>query len=125
MAPLLVTTWTLIGDDDMRISGLLMTGALGVALASGTLVATTVSASADIVCNRYNECWHVSERYTTYPTTLGVVFYNDDWRTTHVKDTHYIWRDDPTDEHGYYMNGEWHRFDVVVPVHKDKDNDND
>jgi hypothetical protein len=105
----------------MRISSLLMTGALGVALSAGTLVATTSTASADVVCTRYDECWHVTKRYTTYPTTLGVVFYADDWRTAHLKDTRYHWRDDQTDDQGYYMNGEWHRFEVEVPVKHDDD----
>jgi hypothetical protein len=107
----------------MRISGLLLSGALGVALTAGTLMATTVGASADIVCNRYDECWHVSQRYTTYPSTLGVVFYDDDWRTAHLKDVRYHWRDDQTDDHGYYMNGEWHTFTVTVPVKHDDNDD--
>ncbi len=107
----------------MRISGLLMSGTLGAALAAGTLLATTLGASADIVCNRYGECWHVSQRYTTYPSSLGVVFYTDDWRTAHLKDVHYHWLADQTDDHGYYMNGEWHRFEVEVPVKRDDNDD--
>jgi len=105
----------------MRISGLLTSGALGFALAGGTFLATTLGASADIVCNRYDECWHVSQRYTTYPSTLGVVFYTDDWRAAHLKDARYHWLADQNDDHGYYVNGEWHRFEVEVPVKHDDD----
>lgn len=78
-------------------------------------VATAVSfaaapAIADVACNSNGDCWHVSQRYTTYPSALGVTFYNDDWHAKHMHDTHYHWYD-RNDDQGYYMHGEWHPFD--------------
>ncbi len=78
----------------------------------------TIPAMADVACNSDGDCWHVSQRYTTYPTTLGVTFYDDDWRAQHMHDTHYHWYD-RDDDHGYYIHGEWHAFD------KDGDHDHD
>src|SRR5262249_42532308 len=86
------------------------------ALIAGSAVAVCTIASADVVCTRDGDCWHVSQRYTTYPETLGVTFYNDDWRAEHMHDTHYHWYD-RDDDHGFYIHGEWHAFD------KDHDGD--
>ncbi|HEY5106707.1 MAG TPA: hypothetical protein VII73_08035 [Caulobacteraceae bacterium] len=85
---------------------LLKTAAVGVIVAAGTLVAT--AASADVACNHYGECWTVKERYTTYPANIGVVFHDDAWRATHK--SHYHWRADRPDDHGYYSHGVWTPF---------------
>ena len=90
---------------------LLRTGALAAVLAAAATAATSTSATAEIVCNRYGDCWHASQRYTTYPSVLGIQFYSDDWRAKHSDDSRYHWRDDPKDDHGYYERGEWHAFD--------------
>jgi hypothetical protein len=85
---------------------LLKTAAMGAVIAVGALAAT--AASADVACNRYGECWKVQERYTTYPSTLGIIFHDDAWRAAHPK--HYHWRADQANDHGYYRNGVWIAF---------------
>lgn len=75
------------------------------AVASGAWAASAVSASADVACNRWHECWHVHDRYTDYPANVGVVFHDDGWRAGR----HYHWRTDRFD-HGYYRNGVWIAF---------------
>jgi hypothetical protein len=50
---------------------------LGATLGAGLLTATTMSASAAIVCNG-NVCWHVQESYD-YPPAAGVVIHEDTW----------------------------------------------
>ena len=87
-------------------NNLLKTAAIGVIVAAGALVAT--AASADIACNRYGDCWRVKERYTTYPTALGVIFHDDAWRAAHRR--HYHWRADRDNDHGYYTRGVWTPF---------------
>ncbi len=99
---------------------LFKTSALAVVLAAGATAATISVASADTACNSEGDCWHVSQRYSTYPKALGIKFYSDDWRTSHQADTHYHWRDDPKDDHGYYDRGEWHAFEKD---HSDHDHD--
>ncbi len=71
--------------------------------ASGFAVAT--SASAAVVCNRYNECWHVHD-HLDYPADVGISFYDDAWR---FPDTTYHWVKD-RDDRGYWLHGRWHRF---------------
>ena len=85
-------------------------GALAIALGTGVLVVGTGTASADVACNRYGECWHVQDRYTNYPHRLGIRFYGDDWREAHRHDRHYHWQKDRDDDHGYYSHGRWHGF---------------
>ena len=85
-------------------------GALAVALGTGALIAGTSTASADVACNRYGECWRVQDRYSNYPHGLGVHFYGDDWREAHRHDRHYHWLKDRDDDHGYYSHGRWHAF---------------
>jgi hypothetical protein len=85
-------------------------GALAAILAAGAMGATTTIASADVACNSNGECWQTSQRYTTYPPALGVQFYADDWGVSHRSDTHYQWRADPKDDHGYYDHGSWKHF---------------
>jgi hypothetical protein len=93
-----------------NLKSLLKASALAAIVAAGATIALSSAASAEIVCNRDGDCWHTAQRYTEYPTTLGVQFYSDDWRDAHRADTHYHWRDDPKDDHGYYEGSEWHAF---------------
>jgi hypothetical protein len=86
----------------------LLTGALMTAVVGGALAATSTTASADVACNRWGECWTVRDHYTNYPTDLGVVFHDDAWRAAHHR--HFHWRADRPDDHGYYSHGEWHPF---------------
>lgn len=95
--------------------------ALAASIAAGSLatsgaVAQTVIVPASpakvlVVCNRYNECWRVHQRYTFYPADEGVVFRDDAWWVKHEHDK--VWRElpDPSDEHGWYdIDGNWHPF---------------
>ncbi|HEY2751618.1 hypothetical protein [Phenylobacterium sp.] len=91
------------------LNKLLATGTLIATVAGGALAVSAVPASADVVCNRYNECWRVNQRYTTYPPHLGVTFHDDAWREQN-KHAHYHWRKDRDDDRGYYSHGSWHSF---------------
>jgi hypothetical protein len=82
-------------------------GVLAAIAVSGVAVSTT-PASAAVACNRFNECWHTNTRYTTYPSHLGVKFYEDNWREKHRRG--HRWRADPRDDHGYYSHGRWRSF---------------
>jgi len=96
----------------------LTTGAIAALVGVGALAATSTAASARTVCNSDGDCWHESTQYE-YPTTLGVRFYGDDYRTAHhelerandmdrAKD-HYTWRENH-DGRGYYRQGVWVAF---------------
>jgi hypothetical protein len=86
----------------------LLTGALMSAVVGGALAMTSTTASADVACNRWGECWTVHDHYTNYPADLGVVFHDDAWRAAHHR--HFHWRADRPDDHGYYSHGAWHPF---------------
>jgi len=90
----------------MTIRKLMTTGAVAVVLGIGALAATTTAAEARIACNRFGDCWHVNDRYD-YPATLGVRFYDDNWRYHHRYGYH--WRHDH-DGRGYWRNGLWVTF---------------
>ena len=94
------------------LKNLLGTTALAAILAAGAMVATITVASADVACNSNGDCWQTSQRYTTYPPSLGVQFYGDDWAVTHRTDTQYHWQANQTNDHGYYDHGTWHAFDA-------------
>lgn len=96
----------------------LATGAIAAVVGVGALAVTSTAASARTVCNSDGDCWHESTQYE-YPTTLGVRFYGDDYRTAHhdlerandmdrAKD-HYTWRENH-DGRGYYRQGLWVTF---------------
>jgi hypothetical protein len=88
----------------------LAAGALIAAVSGGALALSATSASADVACNRYGECWRVTQRYTTYPSNLGVTFHDDAWREQN-RHGRYHWRKDRSDDQGYYSHGHWRRFD--------------
>lgn len=81
------------------------TAAAALAIGVVSLAASTVGASAAIVCNNEGECWHVKNRYA-YKPEFGVVVHPNGWRWgTNEK---YVYR-----EHagrGYWRNGVWIRF---------------
>ncbi len=93
-----------------RMKSVLASGALMGALAIGAVAATATTASADVACNRWGECWRVRDHYTNYPSNLGVMFHDDAWRDSH-RSGRWHWRRDRDDDHGYYSRGRWHRFD--------------
>ena len=92
-----------------RIKSALATGAFLAIVTAGALAATTTTASADVACNRWGECWTVRDHYTNYPTNLGVVFHDEAWRLAH-RHGRWNWRHDRPDDHGYYSHGRWHPF---------------
>lgn len=69
----------------------LVKGALMAAVASGVAAAAS-SASADVVCNRRGDCWHVRDRLD-YPAGIGITFHNDAWGMAH-HGGHWRWRAD-------------------------------
>ncbi len=94
----------------------LVTGAALAALTAGTLAASSASAAKYVVCNRYNECWRVTQKYTEYPADMGVVYHDDTWWTAHDKDAQYRILADPTSDRGWYdKDGDWHPFAVREP----------
>ncbi len=88
----------------MTIRKLMTTGAVAALLGIGAIAATTTAADARIACNRFGDCWHVNDNYT-YPGTLGVRFYDDNWRLHrgyHLRGDH--------EGRGYWRNGLWVTF---------------
>jgi hypothetical protein len=94
----------------MAMKSLLKLG-MGAVVAAGAIAATSSAALADVACNKWGECWHVGERYTTYPGDIGVQFYSDtDWPAW--KAHHHVkhWYEDRADDHGYWSHGKWVAF---------------
>lgn len=79
--------------------------ALVAAAALGGVSFAATSASAAVVCNAANECWHVRGHYR-YRPEWNVVVHPNNWRWADTD--HYRWR-----EHrgrGYWRDGVWVRF---------------
>ena len=85
-----------------KIKSLMIGGAVA-AMAMGAWATTATTASADVACNQWHECWHVHDRLD-YPGNVGVVFHGNGWHGRHMH-----WRHDRFD-HGYYRNGVWVTF---------------
>ena len=80
--------------------------ALAAAVALGGAGLAATSASAAVVCNAQNECWHVRGPQPEYKPEFNVVVHPDNWKWGH--DEHYRWR-----EHrgrGYWRDGVWVKF---------------
>ena len=94
----------------------LATGVLIASIAAGTLAATSASAASTVVCNRWNECWRVHERYTAYPADARIVFHDDAWYEKHQHDAQWRWQKDPDNDKGWYdKDGAWHSFADTPP----------
>jgi|GEM_PF-2317562 len=94
----------------------LATGVMIASIAAAALAATSASAATTVVCNRWNECWKVHERYTTYPADARIVFHDDAWYVKHQHDTRWRWQKDPDNDHGWYdKDGAWHPFADTPP----------
>jgi hypothetical protein len=89
----------------------LTTAALAALLGIGGLAVTAASASAAVVCNAEGDCWHTHDTYS-YPTGLGVVVHEDNWRwdADHDRDAHVHYRWHEHDGRGYWRNGVWVTF---------------
>jgi len=85
----------------------LVKGALTAAVVAGSLAAMSVPASAEIVCNRWHECWRTNTHYNNYPVRLGIVIRDERWAARHHRGWH--WRRD-RDDRGYWSNGRWRGF---------------
>ncbi len=85
-------------------------GALAFLIGAGSVAAGSSGASADVVCNRFGDCWHTRHHYH-FPVRLGVRFYSDGWQRGHnwEHDRYRHWRGD-RDERGYWRNGVWINF---------------
>jgi hypothetical protein len=88
----------------------LIKAALLAAVAAGSLVAASAKADSYVVCNRWDECWRVHERYTTYPPDVQITVHDDAWRESHEHDTHFRWLTPPDDRGWYDRDGNWHAF---------------
>ena len=86
----------------MKSVKLLMAAAM---LTGGLVAMSAAPASAAIVCNAENVCWHTHHAYNYHPE-FGVVVHEDGWKWGPTD--HYTFR-----EHagrGYWRNGAWVRF---------------
>ncbi|MDQ2762193.1 MAG: hypothetical protein M3Y22_01445, partial [Pseudomonadota bacterium] len=82
----------------MTASKSALMGAAIAAVAAGTLAASSAAAASYVVCNRYDECWRVHEKYTFYPADERVVYHDDAWYAQHQHDAHWRWLADPTND---------------------------
>lgn len=67
---------------------------------------TATAASADVVCNRDGDCWHVRDRYH-YRPEFGLSIHPDSWRWG-KHETRYHWREH--EGRGYWRHGAWIGF---------------
>jgi hypothetical protein len=89
----------------------ILKGAFVAALAAGSMIATGAAAATYVVCNTYNECWKVHQRYHDYPADLHVTFHNEAWWAANQRVARWHWEADPTDDHGWYdKTGVWVAF---------------
>jgi len=72
--------------------------------AACVLALTASAASAEIVCNRDGDCWHVKTRYE-YRPEFGVVVHPDSWRWADHEERKYRWREH--EGRGYWRDGVW------------------
>ena len=75
----------------------------GIAVGGAMLAASSMTASAAIVC-RGNVCWHVKEM-RDYPPEAGVIIHDDDWKWR--PEERYEWREHGGEGHGYWRDGDW------------------
>jgi hypothetical protein len=70
-------------------------------------LALTTAASADIVCNREGDCWHVRDRHA-YRPEFGITVHPDHWKWEDHERTRYRWREH--EGRGYWRDGRWIEF---------------
>jgi hypothetical protein len=71
------------------------------------LALTATAASAEIVCNREGDCWHVRARHE-YRPDFGITVHPDSWRWAEHERDRYRWREH--EGRGYWRNGVWVEF---------------
>lgn len=79
-------------------------------LGLGIMAVSAGTASADVVCNREGDCWHVDHRYHYGPDVRVVVhpdnwYFHRDWDHDHD----YHWRGHH-EGRGYWRDGVWVTF---------------
>ena len=79
--------------------------ALAGAAVAGSMALTATAASAEVVCNAENECWHVHKHYD-YKPEWNVAVHPDNWRWG--ADEKYRWHEH--NGRGYWRNGVWIKF---------------
>jgi hypothetical protein len=84
------------------VSSAAVIGTLGV----GALVASSVTASAYVACNRDGDCWHTDSRY--HAPGIHFDFHPDDWyfHRHWDSDREHHWRE-YHEGRGYYRGGVW------------------
>ena len=87
----------------MRKINKLLTAAVFAAGLGGVTLAAT-SASAEIVCNRWHDCWRVPAR-VVYPAHVGVTWYPNTW--VGYRAPHYHYYATVPAGRGYYYRGHW------------------
>ena len=75
-------------------------------VAGSVLAMSATTASAEIVCNRDGDCWHIKTRHH-YRPEFGVTIHPDNWRWRE-SERHYRWREH--EGRGYWRNGVWIEF---------------
>ena len=78
---------------------------LATIIGAGALAAMATTASAEIVCNRDGDCWHVREHYD-YQPTFGLTIHEDNWKWGDRD--RYRWHEH--DGRGYWKGGVWIQF---------------
>lgn len=73
-------------------------------LATLSLVVLATSASAEVVCNREGDCWHVKEHGWIRPEH-GLVIHPDNWRWEEHERERFRWREH--EGRGYWHEGRW------------------
>ena len=63
--------------------------------------------SSYVACNRDGDCWRVHKLYA-YGEDRPITYHDSAWYDAHHTDEHIHWRDDPSDDRGYYVEGRWH-----------------
>jgi len=71
------------------------------------LTASATGASAEIVCNRDGDCWHIKERHE-YKPEFGIVVHPDNWQWSKHEGRKYRWREH--EGRGYWRKGVWIGF---------------
>ena len=71
-----------------------------------SLVVMATSASAEVVCNREGDCWHVREHAWIRPEH-GLIIYPHDWKWGEHERERYRWREHEGEGRGYWHEGRW------------------
>jgi hypothetical protein len=71
-----------------------------------SLVVMATSASAEVVCNREGDCWHVREHAWIRPEH-GLTIYPHDWKWEEHERERYRWREHEGEGRGYWHEGRW------------------